>query len=418
MAAKPSDAKTTIDSLAELLKERGKMEIGKIASTLGVDQRIVENWAKVLEEGNLVKITNEVGRMYVEPITITREQEQNVTATIDAQRSKLENDVAMQKVALDRYAAKLDTLGLSVKSAESMFRQKFPELENQLAGINKIYTALEEENGRIDTIRKNADTIYEDINKKIALLYGKVEGVDSNTDSSAKDELQKIHEILKKAGELENQLVLLSKSKDKALDTIKKSIEDQLKSLEKELTKAQKNIEIQIKADEQEIQRSLKAIKDQARTVEKVAGQVNSFRREKETSKKSLNDAKDSFNDQYTRITERMDLTGASLRAQIESMLGELNTLKANFGEVDKVYSTMEKTRMEIESMQKKIAELKTQADLVSDKVKALETMKGSTDSKVRATQKAIADIKNLADQTKDIDNNMDKLEKGADEVT
>jgi len=102
MAAKPSDAKTTIDSLAELLREKGKMELGKIAQSLGVEQNVVENWAKVLEAGNMVKISNEVGKMYVEPLQVTKEQEAAVAATIDAQRAKLENELAMQRTTLDR----------------------------------------------------------------------------------------------------------------------------------------------------------------------------------------------------------------------------------------------------------------------------------------------------------------------------
>ena len=66
MAAKPSEAKTTIDTLTELLKSKGKMEINKIADSLGIDTSIAENLIKVLEDANLVKVTYEVGKMYVE----------------------------------------------------------------------------------------------------------------------------------------------------------------------------------------------------------------------------------------------------------------------------------------------------------------------------------------------------------------
>ena len=81
MAAKPSEAKTTIDTLTELLRSKGKMEINKIADSLSIDTSIAENLVKVLEDANLVKVTYEVGKMYVEPMLVTREQEQAFAAT-------------------------------------------------------------------------------------------------------------------------------------------------------------------------------------------------------------------------------------------------------------------------------------------------------------------------------------------------
>src|ERR1700674_2839127 len=99
-AATPSEAKTTIDSLAELLKEKGKMELGKIAQIMGVEQNVVENWAKVLEQGGIARITYEVGKMYVAPISLSKEQEQVVRANVDAERSALESDVASQRASI------------------------------------------------------------------------------------------------------------------------------------------------------------------------------------------------------------------------------------------------------------------------------------------------------------------------------
>ena len=416
MAAKPSDAKTTIDSLAELLKEKGKMELSKIAQNLGVEQNIIENWARVLEEGSLVKITYEVGKMYVEPATVTAEQERALSATVEAEKVKLENDLALQKSSLDKYAAKLETLGLSVKSAESMFRQKFPDLETQLEGINKIYNALEAENQRIDVIKKSAETAYDELNKKIGVLYGKVEGVDSNTIQGAKDELLKIQAILKKASELENQIELLSKSKDKALDTIKKSVEEQLKGLEKELTKAESAIQGQLKLDQSQIRQSLKAIKEEAKSMDEMSKQVNSFRREKEAAKKTLNDAKRAFNDEYSRIVGRMDTTGNALRTKINSMLEELNEIKANFGEMDKVYSGIQKSKQEIDATQKKITDLKSRADTLSDEIRALQTLKGSTEARFRATQGVADKVRDLGTETTKIENDTNKITKGMED--
>jgi methyl-accepting chemotaxis protein len=412
MAAKPSDARTTIDSLAELLRERGKMELSKVAQILGVEQNVVENWAKVLEAGNMVKISYEVGKMYVEPLQVTKEQETAVAAIIDAQRSKLENDLALQRTSLDRYSSKLDAISISVKSAETMFRQKFPEIETQLEGINKIYSALEDENQKIETIRKHAESTYEDVNKKVSVLSGKVEGEDSATLESSRDEMQKIQDVLKKAAEMENQLTLLSKSKDRALETIKKGIEDQLKVLEKDLDKAEQSISQQLKLDEDQIRKSLKTMRGEARSIEEYSKQISSFRRDKESIRRSLKNTRESFNDEYTKISTRMDNVGVSLKNRIKEMLAELDTLKNNFGEIDKLYDTLQKSRGDLDALQTKIQQIRKEIDDASEEVKALQTLKGSIETKSTATQKVADKVGGIGLEMASMDTTMEKITK------
>ena len=412
-----SEATTTIDSLAELLKTRGKMELSKIATTLGVNQGIVENWSKVLEEGRLVRISYEVGKMYVEPMTVTKEQESALAATVEAEKMKLENDLVLQRTSLDRLSVKLEAVGISVQSAEALFHQRFPQLESQLDGINKIYAALEMENRKIDEIEKHTENIYSSINKKVDALFGKVEGVDANTLQGAKEERQKIREVLKRATELESQLTLLAKSKDKAIETIKKSIEEQLKALEKDLAGVERGIDAQLKSDEERIRTSLKIIREHARSLEALSKQINSFGRDKESVKKALGNAKNAFNDEYARISTRMESTGGALRSQIKHMEEQLNALKQNFGEVSKMYDTLQKATVEIENLQKKIADIGKVADTIDQELKALQTMKGSTEAKVRATRVIAEKVGGIVDSANGLTSDVEKVEKGIAEA-
>ncbi len=419
MAAKPSDATTTIDSLAELLKDKGKMELSKIAAALGVQQSIVENWAKVLEGGNLVKITYEVGKMYVEPKTVTREQEQAMVATVEAEKVTLENDLALQRSSLDKYSLKLESLGVSVQSAELAFRQRFPQLETQLEGVNKIYAALESENEKIDTISKRAQEIYASVNKRIDTLYGKVEGVDANTVQNARDQLQKIQDVLKKGTELESQLTVLSASKDKAIETIRKSVEDQLKSLEADLTKVDHDIDTRFKSDRAQVEQSLKGLRSQMKSVDDISRQVNSFGRERESIRKTLDDTKNAFNDEYARISNRMDTTGTALRSQIKKLMIDIAALKESFGEVDKMYDTVQKSKVDIDAIKARIVDIKKQTDEIADELKALETLKGSVEAKARATTKAEERIKEVSDAVDNVDSDISELSKnlGSEEL-
>jgi Mn-dependent DtxR family transcriptional regulator len=59
-------ATTTIDALPDLLRAKGRMEISEIAATFNVNEKVAADWAKLLEEGGMVKILYEMGKMYVE----------------------------------------------------------------------------------------------------------------------------------------------------------------------------------------------------------------------------------------------------------------------------------------------------------------------------------------------------------------
>src|SRR5271156_5028815 len=89
------ETRTSIDTLLELLKVKGKSELNGIAIALDVDPRIVENWAKVLETGNLIKISYKVGKMYLEPLNMKPDQQQDMQARIDVTKFILEEDIAI-----------------------------------------------------------------------------------------------------------------------------------------------------------------------------------------------------------------------------------------------------------------------------------------------------------------------------------
>ncbi|MCW6159857.1 MAG: hypothetical protein LVQ95_02080 [Candidatus Micrarchaeales archaeon] len=414
MAAKPSEAKTTIDTLTELLRSKGKMEINKIADSLSIDTSIAENLVKVLEDANLVKVTYEVGKMYVEPMLVTREQEQAFAATRAEEKTTLDNAIAVQKVALDKYETQLGEIELSVKVAQRAFQQKFPDLERQLDGINKIYSALEDENSKIDSISKKAESVYSEMNKKITDLYGRIEGADVANVEKARAEAAKMQDTIKRAEGLSSQLDALSKSKDKALAVIRSSIEEQLKALEKELDVAESNINEQLKAHRAELEESANSIKNQVKVINDLVKQVNNFRHEKESAKKALNDARSAFNDEYSKLSTRVASTGGVLKRQISDMLVELNNVKGSFGDASKLYDQMQELKGDIDGVQKTIDQLKGEASKLTAMVQTAASAKASADIKDKAIKDANAKIKSLSTAVSDLQDQIVRLKKKA----
>ena len=103
-----ADTKTSIDALLDLLRSKGKSELNSIAVALNTDPRIIENWAKVLENGNLIRITYEVGRMYLEPLTLTPDKQANLKTRTDVAKFILEEDLAVERISLEKFSKNIE----------------------------------------------------------------------------------------------------------------------------------------------------------------------------------------------------------------------------------------------------------------------------------------------------------------------
>ncbi len=415
--AAPSEAKTSIDSLVELLHSRGRMELHQIAAVLNIDPLIVEGWAKVLEGGNLAKIVNEVGKMYVEPITVTKEQEKAVKAAADTERTTIMSETAAELGALDRFSVQLDAIAATELSAEKLFKEKIPALEAQLKRINKIYQTLEQEDAKIESVRKKTEAANERINKKVTELYSRIETIDPSSEDLTRGELAKMRSALKAASEYENQINLIAISKDKAMEAIKKSMEVQIKALEKEMYKAQRSVDMQMKQYSDQIKTSMEIIRDQQRGMRNPARQVEEFRRAQEEAKKTLLDARSQFNDEYARTMSRMKTSHSLLSGEIKSMILELDQLKENYGQVSKIYDSLQKTKNDVTATQKKLSELRGEASKLIGEMNALENANMSVEAKVAAVASAKKRAKAFEAASMDTKETIRKLSERAEDI-
>ena len=103
------ETKTSIDSLLDLLNKYGRRDLTSIAVELGISPAIVESWVKILESGKLVRITYEMGKMYVSPSGKDGTEEE-VTVKSEVTKSAIENEVELDKLILDKFSEKVQRL--------------------------------------------------------------------------------------------------------------------------------------------------------------------------------------------------------------------------------------------------------------------------------------------------------------------
>ena len=375
------EARTSIDALVELLRAKGKSELNSLAVALGADPKIVERWAKVLESGGMAKISYEVGRMYLEPVVIGKEEVQAVKAKIGARESILEQSANVQRAELDKLEEQISSLSASVVSIESIYRQRMPEVQQMLAEINKSYALVESEQKGIMTIKSNIEATYEGINKHIDELLLKMNMVGAaNAEKIVAANMDKVNEMLKRASTATSEVEELRRTKDRFFESLKKTIDAQVRDFDRQLDLTNKEIESRLKIGTQQIQETVRGVREQASVAKDLNNQIKEFKRSNESTKRILNSARTEFSDKYQKLNESIYRNSKLVESNSKVLTDKLDALKTAFGETTKLDDMVRGLRGDVEDISKQIVEAK--AD-VNDLSGALKALKGATNLSV-----------------------------------
>ncbi|MGC8694516.1 MAG: hypothetical protein ACP5RI_02775 [Candidatus Micrarchaeia archaeon] len=336
---------TPIDRLMDLLSSKKKLELNTIAASLNVAPNIVESWIKMLEDNNIVTVTYELGKMYVELKNKTNESSKVSTTKLEIKQADLENKIINKKLDIEEYITKYGKLNEAIKASESRFQQEFPDIEKQLNVINKVYDSINEQYKYIENLKNNLEVLYNSNNKKIDELRSKLASIDSNTLIDANNKVLKMRSIISDANKIEGELETISKSKDNAINFIRKSINEQLAILKKDISKIEDNINSEIRIYHEQLEDNLDSIKQEEREVEDVNKKFLEFRKESSTLNKKLDEIKKQFDNSYVKIVDYIASHNASLKTNIDELSNKLKVIKEEFGDISKLYDKIEESK-------------------------------------------------------------------------
>jgi regulator of replication initiation timing len=407
------EATTSIDALVDLIQEKGKMELGKVASTLGVDPTIVENWAKICESGSILRISYEMGKMYIEPILITKEQELTVRAQLGVESTIAEQEVVAQRLSLDKLSETLATLEESVKSADRIFQQKMPEIQQKLDAINKIYTALEDDTKRVDQLRKSAEDSASGFNKRVADLYAKIDAINTGEiPRKIAANITNTEAALRKAEEIQAAMQQAARAKRDALEEIRRSVDNQLRAVKADVDKIEHDVALQFKIFSEEVTRNMKEINEEARQLQEVKSSISGFSRERDKARKAIDDAKASFNDQFAKTYARMNQSDSALKSSTNVMLGELKELRGNFGEASKIFDVIQSVKGDVQTLSAQVATYKAEVSKLLDELKAIDA------STKKSVESRYSRLQSLKQRSKEIKENVSNINRKADSAS
>ena len=398
--------KTSIDALMEFIRSKGtSIDVDDAATALGIPPQIAEQWAKVLEEANLVKISYKVGKMFVESVSLSPENSKIVTAKIATKRDMLEEEVSLQFKQLDKIGDIIDAAKISASNAEAVFKKKAPEMQQRLNELNKVYENVRAQYKYIEYASKKVGETNDKVNKALTAMLSKIEAYSSTDMVKNIEEIQKkINESAKSASEVNGELSTILKEKDKAIDDIRKNLNAQIESLKKQLDDAFKEINGNIRVSVEQIREEEKSIAAQEAALKDAMQSMAQFNKEKAAYEKEINAARVYFNDQYALRKQEIEKNISVFEAELKEFNARINEMKNAFGDVANIFDTINGAKKDLTEASNKLAEAKKEAANLYDMIKALSAAEGI------APEKRIDELDKLTTRSRDLNDKINSI--------
>lgn len=395
----PDETKTSIDSLVELLKARGKTELTAISVALGTDPKIVERWAKVLESGGLAKISYEVGKMYLEPVTISKEEVQEVRAKLSAQKVILDEDLSLQQVSIEKFMEYLNNISTQVSSVEKAYQERMPEVQRMLSELNKIYDIVNSNDKGVHDVANRAEQVYEGIEKKMDELNKKVVGFTAgDTVKSISSQTDRINEIISKSHATQASLEEIRKGKDKFFEAVRHSVDAQIKDINRQIDAASKQIDSQITAQSRQLAQETKGLRQQADSAKGLANQINSFRKEGENARRMISSARSEFTDRYQKLHTSIVQETKLVEEKSKPVIDQIDQIKSAFGGAVELDQKLRQLRGDADSMNAQLNSAKETVNKLKEELRALDALHAGS---VERRSAMFSDLKGRSEESK-----------------
>ena len=407
-------AKTSIDSLIELVHVKGRIELNEASVTLGIAPNIVEDWAKVLDQNNLIKITNELGRLYLISVNLSSEDIFKTQEKIKTKTSMAQSDISIQLLSLEKFAGALDNLKEYTQSAEKMFKEKMPNIQKNISQINKIYSLLENQGKTVEKIKTSAQDSYDKINKEISEVQDRLNNFENQDSLKALDKhFQSINDVSNKLNELQKTINLINKNKADEINQLKKTAAEQLKLIDEDINKKNQELSASIISLHNDLKSHLNEIHKEYNSSKDIIKKVQDLDNQKHQMQKAISDVKISFNDKYSKINQNIISNIDELSAKTNSAKSEIASLNQNIGDIAKIGNQIEITKKNLNEISNNIEKLKEEIKNLSNEVKAVQKIedinkKNEIINKISSTTKQTK--QKVSDIQKQIKDNADSL--------
>ncbi|RLG20073.1 hypothetical protein DRN67_00970 [Candidatus Micrarchaeota archaeon] len=438
----PEDAITTgIDGLIRIVHERGRVELREAADMLGVPTELAEEWAKLLEEENVLRMEFKLTKTYLVWKGPTREELARSVKKIDVERDEMTKDLraliqrakarkgelnvikrdlnelakVMDEKLPEKLRRQLDALRAVEKDKEKIFQARMSGVRDIKEKLQAIEREIERKKDLVKTMKNRAEEIeaspalqkrvseISDARKNLDESLKSMEKMKAELQASLKDSGEQRDELtsaIKAMSELEEKVSEMEKAEKKAQKVIGK-LEGKVKFIDKKLRTMHELIESgEVEKTLKELNKEKKNIVDieedikkQTEELSKHSGSITKALEEHETkyeellsAKKRLLNSIDDYNSQLVKVDAGFREEAGKIRKLVEEMEGALKKSKSEIEE------QVEEARKGIEKYESAVAK-REEVLKIRDAINDMELERDRLVKQLRLLSKSITAI-------------------------
>ncbi len=215
---------TSVDKLVVLARQKRGITVPEAAKLLGASERQIEDWTRVLEEHNLLKLVFPMmGPPKIVPVAVSQAKFSKKLEEFKERKSEIEN-LAEEYLGKSKDSEKL--LNLKFVPVEEGLYEKLKELEGGIKTLNVLKGAENKMESDISEFEKEKDLILREsgeLEKRTSEITKKIDSVTASSQDMAADVADAMAEMQKEGRNA------------RILEGQQKKIEDEITALEKEM---------------------------------------------------------------------------------------------------------------------------------------------------------------------------------------
>ncbi len=386
-----TEARTTIDTMLELIRSKGRIDLNSIASSLGIAPSVVEGWAKVLESGNLIKISYEVGKMFLTPMELSKEEMQALETKTQQQKYIMSEELDADLISTEKLEQSLREIESNISGFEQRLQKESPEARKKIEELSKMYAQMRSYQSNIDAIKKGMSSDYDSMEKKFNDLLAKL-GKVLEQEQKAKGGIPgTIQENINNARAALQELETVKKN-------VAQSIENTRKDLENQLKQESARLDSIMKQSHSELEKAYKELEKEAGSYKGDIKEIKELQLMEEQLSKKLNQQHSEFNSNYSKLEQSLKQATANFSPKYEETMDELNKVMEGFGSMGEIIKNMSDLKVEIGDLGPKLNNYRAELQKLRDQVDALNAAKNLS---IKEKEQKMSDLKAKGDAIK-----------------
>ncbi|MFH1785834.1 MAG: hypothetical protein ABH842_05380 [Candidatus Micrarchaeota archaeon] len=388
---------TGVDALVRLVKDKQRIELEDASNVLNIPQETLEEWARVLEEENILKIEYRLTKVYFSWVKPTEDEIVSEKQSFYEEKKDIETQVEKFKQKIAGDAKELTSLQISFAEFYAKMYAKVEELEKKVSPVPAAKAlsdeALSKYTSELATIEaKLTETklALTDVRKEVSSVGIGKTAVSEDLLGKIQTNNKEIDEIRQKLEELNKKMALQQGSDEINLPTIK-DIKKKFETIQKDFGS--------LRAKNAQVREDMLSLHESSEILKTVAESIMGQEERIETLRKEAQQ----ISEETDRITERTNKLSKEAKQNL-NLMERLGTSVDVAKNILKKFPTQESVMTELEK-------LKTEENAILEKNESLNKIMEAVGGKQVTAKQASELMKVLEDKIEQTKQDMEGLE-------